>query len=53
MEEDDILLVKKVLKGEKKAYEVIVKKYMKRAYFIALGFTGNHQDALDLSPQFL
>jgi len=51
MEEDDILLVKKVLKGEKKAYEVIVKKYMKRAYFIALGFTGNHQDALDLSQE--
>jgi len=49
--EEDILAVKRVLKGEKKAYEVIVKKYMKRAYFIALGFTGNHQDALDLSQE--
>lgn len=51
MEDDDVLLIKKILKGEKKAYEIIVKRYMKRAYFTALGFTGNHQDALDLSQE--
>ena len=35
----------------KEAFEVIVKKYMKQAYFIALGLVGNHEDALDLSQE--
>lgn len=38
-----------VKKGDSKAYQVIVKKYMQTAYYIALGFVHNHQDALDLS----
>ena len=38
-----------VKKGEAKAYQVIVQKYMQTAYYIALGFVHNHQDALDLS----
>lgn len=32
-------------------FEVIVKKYMKEAYFIALGLVGNREDALDLSQE--
>jgi len=35
----------------KDAFEAIVRKYMKDAYFIALGFVGNHEDALELSQE--
>lgn len=47
-EKDILELVKK---GNKAAYGAIVKKYMKSAYYIALGFVHNHQDALDLSQE--
>ena len=45
--ETEILVL--VKKGDSKAYQFIVKKYMQTAYYIALGFVHNHQDALDLS----
>ena len=32
-------------------FEAIVKRYMKDAYFIALGLVGNREDALDLSQE--
>ena len=51
MEENDISLIKRILKGEKKVYEIIVKRHMQRVYFIALGFVGNQEDALDLSQE--
>jgi RNA polymerase sigma-70 factor (ECF subfamily) len=35
--------------GNRKAYGVLVKRYMKRAYFTALGFIGKPEAALDLS----
>lgn len=38
-------------KGDKQAFGYLVKKYMKRAYFTALGFVHNHDRALDLSQQ--
>ncbi len=44
-------LVRRCQKGDKQAYEGLVKKYMKRAYFIALGFLGSHENALDLSQE--
>jgi RNA polymerase sigma-70 factor (ECF subfamily) len=37
--------------GSKKAFETIVRRYMKDAYFIALGLVGNREDALDLSQE--
>lgn len=37
--------------GSKHAFEAIVHKYMKDAYFIALGLVGNREDALDLSQE--
>ena len=40
-----------VRKGDREAYQVIVSRYMKTAYYIALGFAHNHQDALDLSQE--
>jgi RNA polymerase sigma-70 factor (ECF subfamily) len=38
-----------VQKGDKEAYGEIVKRYMHSAYYIALGFVHNQQDALDVS----
>jgi len=47
--ETDIEIINKVKKGNTEAYGIIVKKYMKKAYFMALGFVGDTNDALDLS----
>ncbi len=43
--------IKLVQKGDKEAYQVIVERYMRRAYYIVLGFVRNSQDALDLSQE--
>jgi len=44
-------LIKKCQQGDKQAYGVLVKKNMKRAYFTALGLTGYHESALDMSQE--
>jgi RNA polymerase sigma-70 factor (ECF subfamily) len=41
--------LERVKRGNRQAYQVIVTRYMKKAYFIALGFVHNQQDALDIS----
>ena len=33
----------------REAFETFVKAHMKKAYFVALGMVGNHEDALELS----
>ena len=35
----------------REAFEIIVKRHMKDAYFIALGLVGNREDALELSQE--
>jgi len=47
MSEREILEV--VQRGDKEAYGAIVKRYMHSAYYVALGFVHNQQDALDVS----
>lgn len=47
--EIDVEIINRVKKGNKEAYGIIVKKYMKKAYFVALGLVGDSDDALDLS----
>lgn len=42
-------ILEAVQRGNKEAYGMIVKKYMQPAYYIALGFVHNQQDALDVS----
>ncbi len=42
-------ILESVQKGDKEAYGLIVKRYMHAAYYIALGFVHNQQDALDVS----
>ena len=46
-EEKDI--IRKVQCGEVSAFEDLVNAYKQKAYYVALGFVGNHEDALDLS----
>lgn len=40
-----------VRKGDREAYQGIVTRYMHSAYYIALGFVHNQQDALDISQE--
>jgi RNA polymerase sigma-70 factor (ECF subfamily) len=42
-------ILEMVQRGDKEAYGAIVKMYMHSAYYIALGFVHNQQDALDVS----
>jgi len=43
--------LKAVASGNKDAYHFIVKKYKRAAYYVALGFVKNYQDALDISQE--
>jgi len=42
-------LVERSQRGDKRAFEALVKRYWKRAYFSALAFVGSPEDAMDLS----
>jgi RNA polymerase sigma-70 factor (ECF subfamily) len=48
---EDHQTLRRCQQGDKQAYGIIVQKYMKRAYFSAFAFMGNHDDALDLSQE--
>jgi RNA polymerase sigma-70 factor (ECF subfamily) len=37
--------------GDGAAFGELVRRHMRRAYFVALGLTGSHEDALDLSQE--
>lgn len=43
--------IRKCQKGDKEAFGVLVRKYMKQAYYTALGLLGSHDDALDASQE--
>lgn len=47
LSEREILEV--IQKGDKEAYQEIVVRYMQSAYYVALAFVHNQQDALDIS----
>ena len=51
MGDDERSIVRRWRRGETKAFEILVSKYMRRAYFIALGLVGQHDAALDLSQE--
>jgi len=42
-------MLERVRRGDRDAYQGIVQRYMQTAYYIALGFVRNPQDALDVS----
>ena len=49
--DDEQKLLMRCRRGDKQSFERIVTLYMRRAYSIALGFVGQHEDALDLSQE--
>ncbi len=44
-------LVQSAQRGDAHAFGELVARYMRRAYFAALGLVGSHDDALDLSQE--
>ena len=48
---DDQLVIRDCLMGKPDRYRVLVEKYKLQAYHAALLFTGNSEDALDLSQE--
>ena len=48
---DDITVLERLQRDSKEAFEAVARRYMKDAYFIALGLVGNREDALDLSQE--
>jgi RNA polymerase sigma-70 factor, ECF subfamily len=46
---DENSAIERCRKGDREAFAYIVQKYMKPAYYVALGYVGNPEDALDLS----
>ena len=50
MDEDQELILQSK-KGKMKAFQKLVEKYKKPAFFIALGLVGNRDDAYDLSQE--
>ena len=49
--DDNTVAVVGSRQSPREAFEIIVKKHMKDAYFIALGLVGNREDALELSQE--
>lgn len=49
--QEELSAMRRCRGGSREAFEVFVNKYMKDAYFIALGLVGNREDALDLSQE--
>ncbi len=48
---DDQELIGRSQRGNSQAFGILVNRYMQRAYYVALGFVGSHEDALDLSQE--
>jgi len=49
--QEEIIAMRRCRRGSSVAFEVFVNRYMKDAYFIALGLVGNREDAMDLSQE--
>jgi len=49
--QEEIIAMRRCRRGSSGAFEVFVNRYMKDAYFIALGLVGNREDAMDLSQE--
>ena len=49
--QEELRVIQRCRRGSGEAFEFFVNRYMKDAYFIALGLVGNREDALDLSQE--
>ena len=50
-EASERVLVQRARAGDRRAFGELVTRYMRRAYYAALGLVGSHEDALDLSQE--
>ncbi len=46
---DEGSIIERCKKGDREAFALIVQQYMRPAYYVALGYVGRPEDALDLS----
>lgn len=51
MKDEDGELILQSKKGKMKAFQKLVEKYKKQAFFVTLGLVGNRDDAYDLSQE--
>ncbi|MEZ4655190.1 MAG: sigma-70 family RNA polymerase sigma factor [Candidatus Eisenbacteria bacterium] len=51
LESDERAWILRCQSGDRAAFEPLVQRYMRRAAAFALGWAGNHEDALDLSQE--
>lgn len=51
MEPSDAELILRTQSGDKEAFGIVVRRYMKRAYHAALTIVGEHNEAMDLSQE--
>ena len=49
--DEDFPVIERVLAGDLKAYEILVKKYQKRVYYLALRMTKSHDVADELAQE--
>lgn len=50
-ESSDGDLVRRAQSGDRKAFGQLIERYMRRAYYSALGLVGSTEDAMDLSQE--
>ncbi len=48
---EDEAVISRCQRGDKQAFGLLVRKYMRRGYYAALGFVHSHDAALDLSQE--
>ncbi len=48
---DEAELVRLARRGDRKAFGILITRHMRRAYYVALGLVGCHEDAEDLSQE--
>jgi len=49
--DSDEILIRRSQEGDTDAFGRLVERYMRRAYYAALGFVGRHEDAQELSQE--
>jgi RNA polymerase sigma-70 factor (ECF subfamily) len=51
LDPDDAQAIRRCQRGDRSAFEPVVRRYMQRASFFALGLTGDQEEALDASQE--
>lgn len=51
MATDDLTLVKRVRGGDQRAFKLLVERYQRKVYAVALGMLKNREDAMDVSQE--